>query len=260
MHDLAIADGAEFEILTFGHNSDRLFQWGYISTKGENWADPSKPSTDIRKSPRQFAVYGVEPKLAVYVAGPSVTQNWIFGARYVNEDIDYKVTQTSIAEGSISIERDWHLDTDAYAGYVSNEIGLFNDRLKVTPGIRYESVNMTFDDFKDSTSTDNKVTEWLPGLTLAYNLTEQWVAYTNAQKSLRAPQIAYIRGKGEEGSELAWNYELGARYTQDSTSFNVALYRIDFKDQLVWNSTTQYFDNVGKTLHQRIELFRSLCS
>ena len=138
--------------------------------------------------------------MVVYVAGPSVTQNWILGARYVNEDIDYKLTQTSIAEGSTIVTRDWHPDTDAYAGYVSNEIGLFNDRFKVTLSIRYESVNMTFDDFGEATTTDNKVTEWLPGLTLAYNLTQQWVAYTNAQKSLRVPQISDVHGKGEEGS------------------------------------------------------------
>ena len=136
----------------------------------------------------------------------------IFGARYVNEDIDYKVTQTSIAEGSTIVTRDWHSDTDAYAGYVSNEIGLFNDRFKVTPGIRYESVNMTFDDLGKDTSKDNKVTEWLPGLTLASNLTEQWVAYTKAQTSLRVPPISDIRTEGDKSSELAWNYELGARY------------------------------------------------
>lgn len=252
LHDLAIADGAELEILTFGHHSDRVFQWGYNITG--DWADPSRPSTHIRRSPRQFEVYGIEPKLAVHVAGPSVTQNWIFGARYVNEDIDYKLTETSIAEGSTTVPRDWHSDTDAYAGYVSNEIGLFSDRFKVTPGIRYESVNMTFDDLGKDTSKDNKVTEWLPGLTLAYNLTEQWVAYTNAQKSLRVPQISDVPTDGEKSSELAWNYELGARYTQDSTTFNIALYRIDFKDKLQWNPTTQLTENIGKTLHQGVEL------
>ncbi|MYM58058.1 TonB-dependent siderophore receptor [Vibrio sp. OCN044] len=252
LHDLAIADGAEFEILTFGHNSDRFFQWGYNNTG--DWADPSRPSTHIRTSPRQFEVYGIEPKLAVYVAGPSVTQNWIFGARYVNEEIDYKTTTAPVTGGAVTIDRDWHSDTDAYAGYISNEIGLFNDRLKVTPGIRYETVKMAFDDFGKDTSKDNKVTEWLPGLTLAYNLTDQWVAYTNAQKSLRVPQISDVRTDGEKSSELAWNYELGARYTQDSTSFNVALYRIDFKDKLEWNPTTQVTENIGKTLHQGIEL------
>ncbi|USD53147.1 TonB-dependent siderophore receptor [Vibrio sp. SCSIO 43153] len=253
LHDLNIADSAELEVLTFGHNSERFFQWGFNSAGG-HWADPSLPSTDIRTSPREFRVYGVEPKLAMYFEGKSVTQNWIVGARYVNEDIDYKLTQTPIEGGETKVPRDWHLETDAFAGYISNEIGLFNDALKVTPGVRYESVDMTFDDLGKSQSADNKVTEWLPGLTVAYHLKEQWVGYANAQKSLRAPQIAYIRGLGEEGSELAWNYELGVRYNQETTSFNAALYRIDFKDQLQWQSATQTFDNIGKTLHQGIEL------
>ena len=253
LHDLNIADSAELEILTFGHRSERFFQWGFNSAGG-HWADPALPSTDIRTSPREFVVYGVEPKLAMYFDGNTVTQNVIVGARYVNEDIDYKLTQTPIAGGVTKVPRDWNLNTDAFAGYISNEVGLFNDVLKVTPGIRYESIDMTFNDLGKAQSTDNKVTEWLPGLTVAYHLTEQWVGYTNAQKSLRAPQIAYIRGKGEEGSELAWNYELGARYNQDSTSFNIALYRIDFEDQLQWQSATQTFDNIGQTLHQGVEL------
>ncbi|EDK28695.1 ferric vibrioferrin receptor [Vibrionales bacterium SWAT-3] len=254
LHDLNIADSAELEVLTFGHRSERFFQWGYNSTKDVAWSDPSQPSTDIRTSPREFKVYGVEPKLAIYFDGNTVTQNVIVGARYVNEDIDYKLTQTPIAGGLTTTPRDWHLDTDAYAGYISNEIGLLNDVLKVTPGIRYESIDMAFYDLGKAEKTNNKVTEWLPGLTVAYHLTEQWVGYTNAQKSLRAPQIAYIRGKGEEGSELAWSYELGARYNQDSTSFKISLYRIDFEDQLQPQKETGTFENIGKTLHQGIEL------
>lgn len=253
LQDLDLADSAELEVMTFGHRSERFFQWGFLAG-GEHWADPSQASTHIRTSPREFRVYGIEPKLAVFVDGTSVTQNWIVGTRYVNEDIDYKLTQTPIAGGATDIKRDWHLDTDAYAGYVSNEIGLFNDALKITPGLRLESVHMTFEDLSTEEKAHNSVTEWLPGLTVAYNVNEQWVTYANAQKSLRAPQIAFIRGKGEEGSELSWNYELGARYTQGTTSFNAALYRIDFEDQLQYQVATATFDNIGKTLHQGLEL------
>jgi len=254
LHDLELADGAEFDLTTFGHQSKRFFQWGFNSGAG-HWADPSIPSTHIRTSPREFAVYGIEPKIAVLLGqGSAITQNWIVGARYVNEDIDYQLTQTPIAGGATAVPRNWHLDTDAFSGYVSNEIGLFNDQLKVTPGIRYESVDMSFDDLGNTSRSENKVTEWLPGLTIAYQLTEQWIGYANAQKSLRAPQIAYIRGLREEGSELAWNYELGARFTQGESSFNLALYQIDFEDQLQWQSATQTFDNIGKTLHQGIEV------
>lgn len=254
LHDLPLGDAAEFELRTFGHQSERFFQWGF-NKAGGHWADPALPSTHIRTSPRKFAVYGVEPKLALHLgASSAVTQNWIVGARYVNEDIDYQLTQTPIAGGATAVPRDWHLNTDAFALYLSNEIGLLDDRLTVTPGLRFESVDMTFRDLGKQKNADNKVSEWLPGLTLAYAFNDQWVAYANAQKSLRAPQIAYIRGLGAEGSELAWNYELGARYTHGDTSFNAAFYRIDFKDQLQWQSATQTFDNIGKTLHQGLEL------
>ena len=228
IHELNLADSAKLEVQTFGHNSDRFFQWGYnVNDDGIHWADPAFPSTDVRTSPRTFNVYGVEPKLAMYFGeGSAVTQSWILGVRYVNEDIDYKLTQTPIAGGATRVPRDWHLDTDAFAGYISNEVGLFNDTLKITPGVRYESVDMAYSDLGKAQQSDNKVTEWLPALTVAYNFTEQWVGYVNAQKSLQPPQISNIRVDGKEGSELAWNYELGARYTQDSTSFNIALYTL----------------------------------
>ena len=91
----------------------------------------------------------------------------------------------------------------------------------------------------------------------AIRVTKAFIPYFRQKKAglfITTPQIAYIRGLGEEGSELAWNYEVGARYTQDATSFNAALYRIDFEDQLQWQSSTQTFDNIGKTLHQGLEL------
>lgn len=83
----------------------------------------------------------------------------IFGARYVNEDIDYKLTQTQIAASATKTPHDWHLDTDAFAAYISNEIGLFNNVLKLTPGIRYELIHMAFNGLGKAENADNKVTE-----------------------------------------------------------------------------------------------------
>ncbi|HHX8563375.1 TonB-dependent siderophore receptor [Vibrio sp. RM-44-3] len=253
IHDLPFADSAELEVLTFGHKSERLFKWGFNSAGG-HWADPALPSTKVSTSPREFRVYGIEPRLAVFVDGGAITQNWIIGTRYINEDIQYKVTQTPVSGGATNVPRNWHLDTDAYAGYVSNEIGLFNGALKVTPGLRYEFVDMSYKDLGSGQESGNKATELLPGVTIAYNWNEQWLSYANAQKSLRVPQLVNVRGVGEESSELAWNYELGVRYVQDLTSFNAALYRIDFKDQLQWQSGINTSENIGRTLHQGIEL------
>lgn len=252
--DLDWGNGAQFDVLTFGHHDTRNFVWGFNSAAG-HWADPSLPATLIRNSPRTFDVYGVEPKLSVSLGSPdSFTQNLIVGMRYVNEDIDYQLRQRSIATGDITVPRDWRLETDAVAAYVSDEIGLLNGRFRVTPGIRFESVHMNFTDQNSQAQQSNQINETLPGITLAYDLTGQWTAYGNAQKSLRAPQIAQVRGTGQEEGEVSWNYELGARYSHGQNSLNVALYRVDYQDQLQWQSATQSFDNIGKTLHQGVEI------
>lgn len=256
LQDLDWGNAAQFEVLTFGHRDTRNFVWGFNRTSGVAWSDPRFASTDIRNSPREFNVFGVEPKLSVAFGSPEgVTQNLIVGMRYVNEDIDYQLRQTDISTGAVTVPRDWKLDTDAVAAYVSDEIGLMNNRLKVTPGLRFESVHMNYQDIgTNPEQRSNQINEALPGLTVAYSLNDDWVSYANAQKSLRAPQISSIRGDGNKDGELSWNYEIGARYTHGRNAFNVALYRIDYKDQLEWIAAEQTFENAGKTLHQGVEL------
>jgi len=255
LQDLDWGKAAQFEVLAFGHHDTRNFVWGYNGTPGVKWSDPSLPSTAVPNSPRDFKVYGIEPKLSISFGSPdNVTQNWIIGMRYVNEDIDYKLRQRSLSTGVVTVPRNWHMTTNAVAGYASNEIGLMNNRLKITPGLRFESVHMNYKDIGKSEQQSNQINEPLPGLTVAYNLTNDWVAYTNTQKSLRAPQISSIRGAGNKEGETAWNYELGTRYTHGQNTFNVALYRIDYKNQLQWQASEQTFKNVGKTLHQGVEV------
>ncbi|MBO6279691.1 MAG: TonB-dependent receptor, partial [Pseudomonas sp.] len=60
--------------------------------------------------------------------------------------------------------------------------------------------------------------------------------------------------EGAVGAELAWNYETGVRYTPwEGMRVDFNLYRIDFDDQIVYNATTDRFDNLGSTRHQGFE-------
>lgn len=254
--NLGFADAGEFDWVTFGHDSTRNFQWDFTTApEAEHWADTRAEPTMLRTSPREFLVWGTEPRASFLFTGGGIEQQLIIGARYMAEDIEYKLNQTVLATGVASTPRDWHLDTAAIAAYISDEIALLDGRLTVTPGLRYESVDMTFSDLGNNTETDNTITELLPGVTVGFEASERWFLYTNAQRSLRAPQIANIRGQGEEGAELAWNYEAGVRYGADDTgSIAAAVYQIDFVDQLLYNSTEQSFDNIGETRHQGLEL------
>lgn len=253
---LAGADAGAFEWINFGHKSSRNFQWDFSTDPSAgHWADPAAPATLLRSSPREFRIWGTEPRMSLQFNGDEISHKVTVGSRFVRENIDYKLEQISYATGVKAVPRDWILDTNALAGYVSDEIRLLDDRLTVTPGLRYERVEMVFTDAGNNTRTDNESTELLPGLSVGYETESNWFFYGNAQRSLRAPQIAVIRGTGDEGAELAWNYELGARFKPgNSTSLGVSLYRIDFEDQLLYNSTEQSFDNVGETRHQGLEL------
>ena len=240
-------DSVEFSWTNFAHNSYRNFVVGLPFT-------PDGTAVTKQDGPRDFKVWGTEPRLSATIDGDKVGQTWLLGARYVSEDIDYKVNRESLATGVTSPFRDWKFDDDARAFYISNAISLLDHKLTITPGVRYENARMNYSDGITGFERENKSEEWLPGLTVGYQANDAWYVYANAQKSLRPPQVTQIVKEGAVGAELAWNYETGVRYTPwDGMRVDFNLYRIDFDDQIVYNATTDRFDNLGSTRHQGFE-------
>ena len=240
-------DSVEFSWTNFAHNSYRNFVVGLPFT-------PDGTAVTKQDGPRDFKVWGSEPRLSATIDGDTVSQTWLLGARYVSEDISYKVNRQSLATGVTSPFRDWKFDDSARAFYVSNAISLLDHRLTITPGARYENARMNYSDGITGFERENKSEEWLPGLTVGYQANDAWYVYANAQKSLRPPQVTQIVKEGAVGAELAWNYETGVRYTPwDGMRVDFNLYRIDFDDQIVYNATTDRFDNLGSTRHQGFE-------
>ncbi|WP_141232920.1 TonB-dependent receptor [Pseudomonas sp. Irchel 3A7] len=240
-------DSVEFSWTNFAHNSYRNFVVGLPFT-------PDGAAVTRQDGPRDFKVWGSEPRLSMSIDGDRLSQTWLLGARYVREDIDYKVNRQSLATGKTTPFRDWTFDDEAKAFYLSNAIGLFDNRLTITPGVRYENATMNYDDGITGFQHENKSEEWLPGLTVGFQASDDWFVYANAQKSLRPPQVTQIVKEGDVGAELAWNYETGVRYTPwQGLRVDFGVYRIDFSDQIVYNATTDRFVNLGSTRHQGIE-------
>lgn len=240
-------DSVEFSWTNFAHNSYRNFVVGLPFT-------PDGEAVTKQDGPRDFKVWGSEPRLSMSIDGDTVGQTWLLGARYVSEDVDYRVDRQSLATGNTSVFRDWQFDNDAKAFYLSNAISLLDRRLTITPGVRYENATMDYSDAVTGFKRTNKAKEWLPGLTIGYQATDEWFVYANAQRSLRPPQVTQIVKEGAVDSEIAWNYETGVRYTpRENLRVDFGLYRIDFDDQIEYNASTDRFVNLGSTRHQGFE-------
>lgn len=251
---LGFIDAAEFNWWFFNQHSDRDFHVGMSKVAGQNF-NPALTADILQNSPRNFNVWGTEPRFSFDIDGEHVNQHWIVGGRFVSEKIDYQVRQLTFATDTTTITRNWDFTDQAWAGYVSNAIKLVNDQLTITPGVRYEHLSEKYLDKKSGVATTSPDTQWLPGLTVGYQLTPAWFLFGDMQKSQRPAQVTQIVKGGDVSSELAWNYETGLRYTPDQAlSLQANLYRIDYNDQISYNSVSDNYLNIGKTRHQGIEL------
>lgn len=245
------ADNLEFQWRNFVHDADRTFFFGQNLSGTGHWADPGLDSTHVADSPRLFTVFGTEPRLAIRYGRHDIT----LGARFVSEDVEFDVNRLEFSSGNRSVARDWHLDTRAMAFYVSDTVSFLDDRLTVTPGLRYEDVDMDFRDNLKGNTEENNAEELLPGLTVGYQATNDLFVFANSQRSLVPVQIAQTTREGAVANETAWNHELGARLQVTPDLFSSAtLFRIDYEDQIQFNRSTSRFENLGETRHQGVEL------
>jgi Fe(3+) dicitrate transport protein len=234
----------------FSARSSRNFIVGMRSAASETWR-PDLPPQLRQSAPRDFRVYGSEPRLSWKMGSGAVTQQWTLGARAINEDIDFLVGNTRLSDGLYTLVRDWRFKDRGAAAYVSNAIAFADGRVTVTPGLRYEQVDSRYYNLASGARTRNKTDDVLPGLTLGVQASPQWYLYADGQRSLRAPQVTQIIFGDNLDAELAWNYEAGARYQpNERTRVQFGGYLIDFDQQIQLDNTTRTYRNLGKTRHQ----------
>lgn len=246
------SDDLEFQWRNFAHRADRTFFFGQDLTSGGNWANPEAAASHVADSPRTFHVYGTEPRVTKQLGNHTL----MLGARYVREEVEFDVNRLTLADGSYNdTVRDWDFTTNAYAAYISDSISLLDERLTLTPGIRYEAVRTDYRDENSGALSDNHTSEWLPGLTVGLQATDEVFLFANAQRSLVPVQTAQVIREGSVANETAWNYELGARWQPYSNlEATATVFRIDYQDQIQYNKAQNRYENLGKTRQQGLEL------
>lgn len=242
-----LGNGAELSWKNFGHRSTRVFAFG-------NATNADTASTLRQSSPRDFVVWGTEPSLSVALGG-AVPQKIMVGARYMREEVDYKVDSTNLATGAYSVTRDWRFDNKATAAYVSDTFSLLDGKLKVTPGVRHEDVRLAYRNNATGAQTRDTTKDWLPGLDIGWRATPELFVFANAHRSLRPVQFTQITFGGDLAAERAKNYEAGVRWSATpSLELSATAFRFLFDNKLEFVNATTGFRNLGQARHQGAEL------
>nr|WP_239288088.1 TonB-dependent receptor [Candidatus Nitrotoga sp. 1052] len=137
---------------------------------------------------------------------------------------------------------------------MSDTFMLLDNKLKITPGIRREQIDLSYRNNLTGVQTRNPTTDWLPGLDVGYQASNQVFLFANTHKSMRPVQFTQITFAADLASEKAQNYEAGIRWAPTkSIDTTLTTFRFDFDNKLEFVNQSVGFRNLGKARHQGVE-------
>ena len=116
--------------------------------------------------------------------------------------------------------------------FVYDEMALA-ENLTLTAALRYEDVEteqQRYDDVVrdvEGSYRSNSVSEWLPGVGLVYDLTQQWSLLAGVHRGFAPPGAGSQDGVG---AELSTNYEWGARFDNGTLNGEVIAFFSDYEN------------------------------
>lgn len=241
-----ISDTQEFELRTYYSDSFRqsVLANGFDAT-----------ATSLSSQPRNYGVFGIEPRYTQRFFAGSFTHDVSVGMRYLRERADETVINTTLRTGRSSVSRASDNSTDAYAYYIDDQIAVGNWR--VTPGLRFEDVEVGRVNKANGYSESVKNTEPLPSLNVAYLLSPQFTLfgnYTTSYGSIQHLQLNLNPLGNPLQPETAKTVEAGVRWNRgDGTSAEATVFDMRFDNQLEFQSGSGYWLNRGETHHQGVE-------
>ena len=259
-HRWLISDRATLSSVAYWSELTRDY-WRYdVDTPASTAAGRWVYRDTLTGNNRAFDRFGVESRLTIEHSLFGLANETEIGVRFMREESDdTRIRATRASDRTGLNDRHIQDSADSLAGYVQNrfEVG---ERLAVTPGLRLESYRQErtiLTSGGQSESTDN--TEVLPGIGATYELlpTAQlyggvYRAFSPASNGVALDGLADQNLEGERSD----NYEFGVRGTNGRLSYELALFHMDFDNQVVTGNSDPALSqsNAGKTLHQGGEI------
>ncbi|HMQ02355.1 MAG TPA: TonB-dependent receptor plug domain-containing protein [Pyrinomonadaceae bacterium] len=213
---------------------------------------------------RKYETYGIEPKFSLnYDSGNLFRGELLTGVRYhwetqrrrqENGDVPHS---RSGAASEINIRKN-----EALSGFVQNRFIV--GRLAITPGIRYERIDIARRNLLTTPISEGNttVTEVIPGIGAAYSGIPGTTLFVGLHRGFSPPRAEDIIGNNgsvvELDAERSWNYEVGARTNfARGVRIEATFFRLDHENQIVPASLAggvgATLTNGGRTLQQGFE-------
>jgi Fe(3+) dicitrate transport protein len=239
-----ISSTQEFEIRTFYNESYR------------NSVLINSTATQLQHQPRNYSVFGIEPRFTQRLRLGPTTNDVTVGYRYVRERGDDASFNQSIATGLNGPSAKFDNSTDASAVYIDDRIAY--ERWRITPGIRFEHIESSRIEDATNRSFDNNNNRGLPAISVAYLLTPALTLFTDYDTSfgpVQNLQLNSLSATNPLQPEVAKTYEVGARWSSRNLHAEVTAFNLHFDNQIEQIAGTQppLFQNVGETRHQGVE-------
>ena len=149
--------------------------------------------------------------------------------------------------------------------YIQDEYSILPN-LILTLGARFDLVQYGWEDNfntgEENSSDNGSVSSISPKLGLVFHPTENISLFGNISRGFNPPQISQLYiGSSYSGHpnpalepEILVNYEVGARGNIiPAINFQLSLFRMDFKDQIVADGDPPTYNNIGDTRHSGFE-------
>lgn len=239
------------EVITYAFDGTRTFYLG----------SPLHYGTDtpayVQATPRPIRTVAVQPQVTHTYAFGGGTGELLFGVRYLQEDTVRNVTRY-FPDGTSQRRSEQQFDYYTASAFLENrvEVGAWT----VTPGVRFEYVQIDARDRVGGIGVERDFTEVLPALGLGYRLHEDWALFAGVQSTFAAPQAPQIELSNDPqriSAQYAWVYELGSRWRglDGLLGTDLTLYHIDYRDRLVPDPDQfDVFVNGGSSRHRGVEL------
>ncbi len=305
VHDIALSNAASLSTQIYHVKNERA-SFRQVNGPGENielcpggtdFADVAGLEEELavteansticggRWRPREFDYWGIEPRLTVDHDWFGSEGQLIAGFRYHDEDIarnqfrgyDSRFQSLDFARTYANVDEDdgragWHNElietqVEARSFYLRNTF-TFGDWV-VTPGFRFEDVQMTTDYVRTEgaapTNPEKRgttsFTEFLPGIGINFNGFENTEIFAGIHKGFaparpsrevdaEEPDASFLATDPEE----SWNFELGVRTTAiRGAQLSATLFHTDFSE-IVIQTEAGRFINAGASVQTGIEM------